>query len=641
MSKHITYNKVLNDAYLKSFFNTLDELLTNVEKTKESQQSTSITSISNSKRDQLLPIYMYCKNLWDKWLIHPNTVNNSNNNPYTVERFFDNFLFIDSFYRNIYNLLPVNCSKFMNLFECLMTSDTSDNKSLYSFIGDLAKDCKCLFVAVPDYINLGTVDNDGKMHRNGMQNMQDIFKCIPHNQMKNIQTDNKFIVIYTHEPSKNPSNSFGFTDDTIQICDSYGVITDQAKELFGGIKPPQTDDGTLNEIKLDNMTASAYPIPSFAVAFSGQNNHLFKTIDVNMDNPIATEHSINILSYIAQMGSGNGQKVAYQGQDIYPIFSNYAYQSTITMMGNVQIQPLMYYQLMNVPMWKGAYMIFNVKHSITPGNMTTTFTGMKMSKNTVPFLEKWVYPVESVVPYYQTMVTSDKISEQQKFNGIDTLTVDMTSLTGGPQRQVKMTERGPISDVYLPSNKNTGSGRIMAYDTADKFVNRIKDLFNEYTIVYKQDAPHVNFLNSTTKEWTTNCSLATYQIYKEIYNINIGTNTDTQWNSDNGIVVDINNSFNFNENGHCDGIGKNKAASKPNLDALLPGDLLYYSKPTNHHGRNYNVSHVEIYLGNGKIIGAGNSGKRHVKDALEYGFNYDDKPDSHYYIGAKRFVYKN
>ena len=43
-------------------------------------------------------------------------------------------------------------------------------------------------------------------------------------------------------------------------------------------------------------------------------------------------------------------------------------------------------------------MIFNVKHSITPGNMTTTFTGMKMSKNCVPFLDKWVYPVECVVP---------------------------------------------------------------------------------------------------------------------------------------------------------------------------------------------------------------------------------------------------
>ena len=377
----------------------LDTILGKAEKEEAKQKEIAKASPNNSKRDQLVPIYMYCKNLWDKWLIHPvGEGKDYNTNPYTVKSFFKNFLFIDSFYRNIYNLLPVNCQKFMNIFDSLSTNDTRDSKSLYSFIGDLAKECNCLFVAVPDYINLGTVDNDGKMHRTGLENMSKIFRCIPHNEMRKIETDNKFIVIYTHEPSKTASDANGFTSDTINICDSEGNVTEEAKQLFGGISTPKDADGTTTPKELDNMTAGAYPVPSFAVAFSGHNNHIFKSVDVNMDNPIATEHSINVLSYIAQMGSGNGQSVAYQGQDVFPIFSNYAYQSTVTMMGNVQIQPLMYYQLMNIPMWKGAYMIFNVKHSITPGNMTTTFTGMKMSKNTIPFLDKWVYPVENVVP---------------------------------------------------------------------------------------------------------------------------------------------------------------------------------------------------------------------------------------------------
>jgi hypothetical protein len=42
--------------------------------------------------------------------------------------------------------------------------------------------------------------------------------------------------------------------------------------------------------------------------------------------------------------------------------------------------------------------------------MTTTFTGMKMSKNCVPFLEKWVYPVECVVPETQGVVMSSDAS---------------------------------------------------------------------------------------------------------------------------------------------------------------------------------------------------------------------------------------
>ena len=407
MAQHITYNSNLSTAYLKGFFSMLDTILGKAEKEEAKQKEIAKASPNNSKRDQLVPIYMYCKNLWDKWLIHPvGEGKDYNTNPYTVKSFFKNFLFIDSFYRNIYNLLPVNCQKFMNIFDSLSTNDTRDSKSLYSFIGDLAKECNCLFVAVPDYINLGTVDNDGKMHRTGLENMSKIFRCIPHNEMRKIETDNKFIVIYTHEPSKNQDDKKGFANDTINICDSEGNVTEEAKQLFGGISTPKDADGTTTPKELDNMTAGAYPVPSFAVAFSGHNNHIFKSVDVNMDNPIATEHSINVLSYIAQMGSGNGQSVAYQGQDVFPIFSNYAYQSTVTMMGNVQIQPLMYYQLMNIPMWKGAYMIFNVKHSITPGNMTTTFTGMKMSKNTIPFLDKWVYPVENVVPQPVATVAS-------------------------------------------------------------------------------------------------------------------------------------------------------------------------------------------------------------------------------------------
>jgi hypothetical protein len=59
------------------------------------------------------------------------------------------------------------------------------------------------------------------------------------------------------------------------------------------------------------------------------------------------------------------------------------------MMGNAQIQPLMYFQLMNVPMFRGTYMIIKVEHNITQGNMTTVFTGMKMSKVQLPYTQYW------------------------------------------------------------------------------------------------------------------------------------------------------------------------------------------------------------------------------------------------------------
>ena len=54
------------------------------------------------------------------------------------------------------------------------------------------------------------------------------------------------------------------------------------------------------------------------------------------------------------------------------------------MMGDAQIMPLMYFQLNNIPMFKGAYMIVRVEHEITAGNMITRFTGVRVSRNNVP-----------------------------------------------------------------------------------------------------------------------------------------------------------------------------------------------------------------------------------------------------------------
>lgn len=395
MRKLITYKQELVDAYLEGFYEMLDTILFQREEADKALRDSAEESPNNVKRDNYIPIYMYCKNVWDKWLIAgDNTSALPYENNFTVEKFFPNFLFIDSFYRNIFNLLAINCQYFIDLIESCSATDSNSNCSLYSFISRLVSKSKCLFVSIPDYIDLGTVNSDGSMNKTGIENMSKLFRTVPLKDMRVMQTNNKFIVIYTHEPSKVAHSSNGFLSDSFDICDNDGSFTPDACALFGGLSKP-IEGQEVGEISDSNMNSDGFPVPSFAVCFGGMNNHLFKSIDLNMDNPIATEHTINIMSQIAQLGANNAQSVAYQGQDVYPIFSNYAYQCSVTMMGNAQVQPLMYFQLQNVPMWKGAYMIFNVKHQITPGNMVTSFTGMRMSKNCVPFLKKWAYPIDT------------------------------------------------------------------------------------------------------------------------------------------------------------------------------------------------------------------------------------------------------
>ena len=54
----------------------------------------------------------------------------------------------------------------------------------------------------------------------------------------------------------------------------------------------------------------------------------------------------------------------------------------------MNIQPLMYFDLQNVPFFNGAYLITGVNHNITANHMTTSFTGLRQSKFITSFVDK-------------------------------------------------------------------------------------------------------------------------------------------------------------------------------------------------------------------------------------------------------------
>ena len=48
------------------------------------------------------------------------------------------------------------------------------------------------------------------------------------------------------------------------------------------------------------------------------------------------------------------------------------------------IQPTQYFQLENVPLFNGAYIILSVEHSVEPNRMMTSFSGTKILRYPVP-----------------------------------------------------------------------------------------------------------------------------------------------------------------------------------------------------------------------------------------------------------------
>jgi predicted chitinase len=83
---------------------------------------------------------------------------------------------------------------------------------------------------------------------------------------------------------------------------------------------------------------------------------------------------------------GGTQRVQ-KGNDLYDLFSVRSYKCSVDGIGNMNIQPLSYFQLDNVPFYRGAYLITSVEHSITPNHMTTSFSGLRQSRFSTPVEE--------------------------------------------------------------------------------------------------------------------------------------------------------------------------------------------------------------------------------------------------------------
>lgn len=452
-TKEIIINRETFKSYLQGFRSKLEDIVRN-ERTlvPEGYGSTDV----NLKRDLLIATYLYLKVLWDKWLVPTTTKKYKNGKTvsyedyYNVENFYNSFIFIDAFYKNIYSKFLINCETLKNAYD-----GRDENGSLFQFIGDITSEHHCLFLALPDYVDMGNADN-GK----AVECMMNMFRPIPYNEMNGVDDENRFVIIYTPKMSDIPSTMNNYREDFIRIWNPAKNTWDEGLPGIYTLEPVNNTN--------DRVSRYGYYVPSFGVAFSRQNNHLFKNINLNMTTPLVTSASINALAKIALKGSGNPHKVAFMGQDLYPVFSNYSYICEIEMMGDAQIQPLMYFQLMNIPMWSGVYMIFNVTHTITAGNMTTKFKGMKLSKNPLPYNSSWFA--------FKPDNNDNDTGEYNEYN--NTVYTPVQS----PSNYTRAVN--PSDHFHDRKNQNIGSGSLERYGSVTVDPN----LVNLYNCLYEEIA---------------------------------------------------------------------------------------------------------------------------------------------------------
>ena len=351
----------INKNYIETYLNTFLEKLKEFYKIGYAEDNEgNITKITetpkNTSIDMKKELYRYLKQLYDKWIA------SNTEEKWKMETFFNYkekndghlFHFIDSFYNRIGDKLLINPSGLAEKIRAAFDDNLGDvNIMMLGFMADIYAKNKCMLLSLQNFMDL-----------NDKTSMNDMFKPIPYNEMQNPNKHPDFVVLYPHEPSKN------LNVDNAEYVDDGFMLNDENE----------------TPIAIRSKNDNGYKIPAFGVSYGKQYQSYFKRVNVNTNSPIATQQAIQMKHAILRSAIG-GTKKGTVGQDIYDIYTTQSFTCEVEMMGCAWVQPLMYFSLLNVPMFRGSYLIFEVNHRLTPGNMTTTFKGARMGKFATSFVE--------------------------------------------------------------------------------------------------------------------------------------------------------------------------------------------------------------------------------------------------------------
>ena len=358
------------------YLNKIKSVLADWDVTKAENIIKNKQDVFGTDSDEVIKLQLYktCKNVYDKWIGNAtdgeniifqcggvgtptrHTLDNelANKRGDSIAKLIDSFRFVTRSFRDIgddFFIDPRPVSTYLT---------DNPNASFYGCITDLLASNNFDFIALPSFINY-----------NDKETMESIFDTYTYQEsIKEGICGPSFVCVYVGQKSKHLDfQGSDYTNDGFDIqCDSNG-----------GMKQTLPKDFTNKSSNYENDVAV------FKVGYSQQNQNIFKDITLDQSEFTETEESLKIIDDISKTGSENQRH--FGGQNLYSVYGVRSYKAEVEMMGNAMIQPMMYFQLDNIPMFHGAYLITHVKHSIVPNSMSTNFTGVRVRHPETPILD--------------------------------------------------------------------------------------------------------------------------------------------------------------------------------------------------------------------------------------------------------------
>ena len=399
-----TDNFYISEDELESYSQGLLDILTNknidaVLEEEANEAQIDLDDIALDDKDIKLSLYRSFKSIYDKWISNSGKSTQKtptkgyffNNYGQDDDRtLFDHFKFINRANSDIGGQAIIDPNM---LSELISTSNgKGPTESLYQVITNILSKNNFDFWPTPANIPLNTNSLPS-------EELKKMFTAL--DRFEKAQSGPIFNCVFMGGSSRQLKDLNNKEGGCELINSEYG---DDGFDITEPTEWPEEISGNLDS-----------GLVVFKVRYGQEAQNHFQSLEVDQTNFKETQESLLVIDKLANPNQGNSPSQAGKGNNIYDLNLTRAYNCTVKGLGNMSIQPLMYFKLENVPMFRGTYLINNVKHTITAHKVETEFTGLRQPKVTIPVVEDPVSLLD--------LALSEEAIEGQKLGSLGTFGV--------------------------------------------------------------------------------------------------------------------------------------------------------------------------------------------------------------------------
>jgi hypothetical protein len=325
------------EEYMKGFLDQFKKLA----KDSASETKNKLDDIKSKINDPDFKtnVYYNFKMIYDRWIA---------GNSWAGKGLYDRFSFVTRSMQDISKDAIID-------FSTLIDDAKSEDTSVFTAIAKVLQENNFSFFPLTSYIEL--------QQGNPAEAWASSFQINNTLKEENIAKP-KFVCMYIGAYSNNlATNNKDYPDDSVTF----------------GVNQPE-------EFSILNGEA----VFAFKARVGSQNQSIFTDLKLDTSEFKATDESLRIQDQI--ITTNQNSNPVRKSQNLMNIYSQRAYSCGMTIpFGNMCIQPTQYFQLEGIPIFNGAYMIYEVSHNIAAGSskLVTTFKGNRINRHVFPIVTEY------------------------------------------------------------------------------------------------------------------------------------------------------------------------------------------------------------------------------------------------------------